>query len=107
MEVCPHRPRVLYVDDEETYANLAKTYLDELGYFDVEIELFSSRVPDRIRREHFDVIVSDYMMPDMDGIELLKCLKKMAIRTPFILFSITARNSTSRRGDRPKPSSPN
>ncbi|HUV25134.1 MAG TPA: PAS domain S-box protein [Methanomassiliicoccales archaeon] len=87
MEVCPHRPRVLYVDDEETYANLAKIYLDELGDCDVEIELFSPRVPDRITREHFDVIVSDYMMPDMDGIELLKCLKKMAIRTPFILFT--------------------
>jgi PAS domain S-box-containing protein len=87
MESQSHRPRVLYIDDEEMYAELAKTYLDELGDCDVEIELLSRRALERIQREHFDVIVSDYMMPDMNGIELLKNIKEMGIGTPFILFT--------------------
>ncbi|NYT12055.1 MAG: PAS domain S-box protein [Methanomassiliicoccales archaeon] len=87
METQSPRPRVLYIDDEEIYAELAKTYLEDLGNCVVEIETFSPRALDRIRREHFDVIVSDYMMPNMDGLELLKAIKEMGVSTPFILFT--------------------
>lgn len=95
MEAQSPRPRVLYIDDEEKYAELAKTYLDELGNCDVEIELFSLRALDRVRREHFDVIVSDYMMPEMDGIELLKKIKEMGISIPFILFTDKGREEVA------------
>jgi len=89
------RPKVLFVDDEENWGELARTYLDEMGAFDVELESFAPRALDRIRNGDFDVIVSDYMMPSMNGIELLRSLREMGINTPFILFTGRDREEVS------------
>lgn len=40
-----------------------------------------------IESRHFDVVVSDYQMPRMDGIELLKLLRSKRINVPFVLFT--------------------
>ena len=37
--------------------------------------------------KHFDIIISDYMMPEMDGLEFFKRLRISGIVTPFILFT--------------------
>ena len=37
--------------------------------------------------KNYDVIVSDYQMPDMDGIELLKHLRASGNDIPFIIFT--------------------
>jgi PAS domain-containing protein len=40
-----------------------------------------------ITSRHFDAVVSDYQMPGMDGIELLKLVRSKRINVPFILFT--------------------
>jgi PAS domain S-box-containing protein len=40
-----------------------------------------------IESRHFDAVVSDYQMPRMDGIELLKLLRSKRINVPFVLFT--------------------
>ena len=40
-----------------------------------------------LKRRKFDVIVSDYEMPEMTGIDLLKKLKMLGDTTPFIIFT--------------------
>ncbi|MCX6689038.1 MAG: response regulator [Methanoregula sp.] len=79
--------RVLYVDDESTILDLCKLFLERSGDFTVTI---AASAPEAIRilgHERFDTIVSDYQMPEMDGIEFLKHLKDGGNTTPFIIFT--------------------
>jgi PAS domain S-box-containing protein len=79
--------RVLYVDDESTLLELCKVFLERSGDFTVATAISA---PDAIRlleQERFDVIVSDYQMPEMDGIEFLVLVLTKFGQIPFILFT--------------------
>ncbi len=78
---------MLYVDDEPGLLEIVKLFLEDSGEF---LVMTYSRVSDALKAlasEHFDVIISDYQMPEMDGIEFLKKVKQRPIAIPFILFT--------------------
>ncbi|KAF5069688.1 Chemotaxis response regulator protein-glutamate methylesterase [anaerobic digester metagenome] len=79
--------RVLYIDDEKTLLTLTQIYLKEEANLDVEIADSADEGLTRLRSEQFDAIISDYDMPDMDGIELLKCVRSENPSIPFIIFT--------------------
>jgi CheY-like chemotaxis protein len=87
MEAHGTRPRVLYVDDDEMYAELAKTHLDQGGDYDVHVEHSSLRALDRIMDDQFDVIVTEYEMPGMNGLQLLAKIKELDMIIPMIIFT--------------------
>ena len=78
---------MLYIDDEQGLLDIAKLFLERDGEFAVttvlsaEEALASSAIPS------YDAIVSDYQMPGMDGIALLKEVRKRHGDIPFILFT--------------------
>ncbi|MHB8052472.1 MAG: PAS domain S-box protein, partial [Methanoregula sp.] len=79
--------RVLYVDDESALLDLCKIYLERSGDFTVTT---ATSAPEAIRileLNRFDAIVSDYQMPEMDGIEFLKVVRARRDKTPFIVFT--------------------
>ncbi|HEY3421497.1 MAG TPA: PAS domain S-box protein [Methanomassiliicoccales archaeon] len=80
-------PRVVYVDDEPRLLEITKTFLEQDDEIHVDIEELPHRALAAIASGTYDVIVSDYQMPTMDGIELLKTLRAKGDRTPFILFT--------------------
>jgi PAS domain S-box-containing protein len=85
---CPKtRLSVLYVDDEPTFLDLCKIYLERSG--DICMTGVSSpyEALELLESSYFDVIVSDYQMPDLDGIGFLKHLQKINCTIPFILFT--------------------
>ena len=79
--------RVLYIDDEITLLTLTQIYLREEANLDVEVAASAEEGLVLLRNESFDAIISDYDMPDMDGIELLKCVRKENPTIPFIVFT--------------------
>jgi PAS domain S-box-containing protein len=81
------RLSVLYVDDEPTFLDLCKIYLERSG--DICMTGVSSpyEALELLEGSCFDVIVSDYQMPDLDGIGFLKHLQKINCTIPFILFT--------------------
>jgi len=79
--------RVLLIDDEEPLLEIAKTFLGQEKGFKVDTSLSAQEALDKLERDRFDVIVSDYWMPGMNGIELLKKLKSTGDTTPYILFT--------------------
>lgn len=79
--------RVLYIDDERTLLTLTQIYLKEEANLDVEVAASAEEGLELLRSESFDAIISDYDMPDMDGIELLKCVRKDNPNIPFIVFT--------------------
>ncbi|MFW5928564.1 MAG: PAS domain S-box protein, partial [Thermoplasmatota archaeon] len=80
---------VLLVDDEPGMLEQTKIYLEKENE-DLDIDSVST-VDDAIAKldEHdYDAIVSDYMMPDKDGLELLKILRRDQYNDiPFIIFT--------------------
>ena len=79
--------RVLYVDDEQGLLELGKLYLERSGELTVTITPHTHEAIRILEHERFDVIISDYQMQEMDGIEFLKYLKKKGNTTPFIIFT--------------------
>lgn len=78
---------ILYVDDEPSMLELTKSYLEATE--DAEVVTCSSarEALGLIPSESFDAVISDYQMPEMDGIELLKAVRRDWPHIPFILFT--------------------
>jgi PAS domain S-box-containing protein len=85
--LCAGVMRVLYVDDEEGLLDVGKLFLEKDGEFSVDTVLSASAALNLLETTHFDAIVSDYKMPEMDGIAFLKEVRSRFDTIPFILFT--------------------
>ena len=79
--------RILCIDDEPDLLDICKAYLEEGGEFTVDIAISARQGLEMLDTTTYDVIVSDYEMPGMDGITLLKTLRERGKTLPFILFT--------------------
>ena len=78
---------VLYVDDELNLLDVTKTYLEKTKEFTVTTAPSASVALELLKSNGIQVIVSDYQMPEMDGIEFLKTVRATDKRIPFIIFT--------------------
>ena len=83
--------KILIVEDEQMLAEILSDTLSDRS-FDVHLAYDGVQALDAVKRESFDVIVSDIMMPNLDGYSLAKKLRAEGYNTP-ILF-LTARSAT-------------
>ena len=86
--------RVLVVDDEENIAELLRMALRYEGW-DVEVALTGSRAVNTAKKQRPDAVVLDMMLPDFDGMEVLRRLRTDQTDVP-VLF-LTARDSVEDR----------
>jgi PAS domain S-box-containing protein len=78
---------ILYVDDEPSLLEIGKIFLEQSARFSVETTPSAPVALERVRSKHYDAIISDYLMPGMDGIELLKEVRAPGNPIPFIIFT--------------------
>ncbi|NMB79619.1 MAG: PAS domain S-box protein [Methanomicrobiales archaeon] len=78
---------ILYVDDESSVLDACKHYLERTGSFAVTTALSGSIALDLIRSRPFDIVVSDYQMADITGLDLLKIIRNEFPGQPFIIFT--------------------
>lgn len=78
--------RVIYVDDEPDLLKIGKIFLEKTGEFSVSTIGSAPAALELLAKEQFDAIISDYQMPDLDGIEFLIELRTRFGKIPFILF---------------------
>ncbi len=78
---------MLFIDDEPALLGITKDWLETEGSFKVETTDSGAEGLTLLRSSRFDAIVSDYMMPGMNGIALLKNIRAEAMNIPFILFT--------------------
>ncbi|MDD1684550.1 MAG: response regulator, partial [Methanoregula sp.] len=78
---------VLYVDDEPDYLDLCKWYLERTKEFSVTTASSASGALEVLQSNGIHAIVSDYQMPGMDGIGLLKQIRATDKTIPFIMFT--------------------
>jgi len=79
--------RVLYVDDEPDLLAITRVFLERSGEFEVDVSESAQSALGNPSIGTYDAIVSDYMMPGMNGIEFLKGVRQQFGDIPFILFT--------------------
>jgi DNA-binding NtrC family response regulator len=83
-----HGETILLVDDEESLVHLAEEVLASLGYEPVGcVGATQALKVFRAAPERFDAVVSDAIMPDMPGTELLAQMRQLRPDLPAILVS--------------------
>jgi CheY-like chemotaxis protein len=80
---------VLLIDDEPDHLTTAKTHLEGTGAFTVDICPSAQEALTQLTQKQYDAVVSDYDMPVMTGLDLLKKLKTEGDPTPFIMLTGT------------------
>jgi two-component system, NtrC family, response regulator HydG len=81
--------KVLIVDDDVSFSLTLKTFLSRHGF--EPSEAFSSqKALENIALNRYDVILTDYRLPDKDGIELLKIIKEKSPSSLVILMTAYA-----------------
>lgn len=68
--------KILVVDNEEDQRRLMSVILTEFGY-SVKTVSSAEAALKKIRSEHYQIIITDLIMPEMDGTELCERIKRM------------------------------
>jgi CheY-like chemotaxis protein len=79
-------PRVLLVDDNRDGLMVRTLLLEEAG-FEVQAAACALEALDLFSSTRFDVVVTDYRMPGMSGVELIQRIRAFNANTRFIVLS--------------------
>lgn len=77
---------ILLIDDEEKFAQMLQQLLQMNGY-ESDYCLNPKEAVARLRQEEFDLVITDYKMPEMDGAEFLQEARKLNPDLPVIMIS--------------------
>lgn len=79
---------LLFVDDDPNFLDATRRLLERLGYI-ITTAYCSTEAIDLLKEYHdvFDVVITDYDMPGMNGVELALAASEFLRNTPIILFT--------------------
>jgi two-component system, OmpR family, response regulator len=78
--------KVLVVDDDKAIRDFMETFLMKDG-FDVKSLSDPAEAPDEIKNEGYHLVILDLMMPKVDGIEVLKRIRKVDSDVAVVIFT--------------------
>ena len=87
--------KVLVVDDFATMRRIVKNILTQLGFKNVIEADDGTTALDVLKAEKIDLIISDWNMPKMTGLDLLKAVRadSSMANTPFIMVTAEAQQA--------------
>jgi len=77
----------LHVDDDPSILEISKQILMDMGSFEIEDACCVAEAFKKLSTGQYDVVVSDYEMPQKNGLDFLKELREQNNQIPFILFT--------------------
>jgi two-component system cell cycle response regulator CpdR len=78
--------RILLAEDEQAMREYLARALERSGYDVVSVDRGTEAAP-LLEREHFDLLLTDIVMPEMDGIELARHCSKVSPRTEVMFIT--------------------
>lgn len=88
--------RILVVEDEKKVASFIKKGLEE-EYYSVDLAYNGKEGLEMALGEDYDLILSDIMMPQMNGIQMIREIRGKGMQTPILL--LTVKDSTKDKVD--------
>lgn len=81
--------KILVVDDHESMRRIEKQILNDLGYRNVDMADDGSTALPMLQAGSYDFVISDWNMPRMEGLELLKAIRadSRIAKTPVLLVT--------------------
>jgi two-component system chemotaxis response regulator CheY len=81
--------KILVVDDHESMRKIEKQILNDLGYKNVDMADDGSTALPMLQKGNYDFVISDWNMPQMEGIELLRAIRadERISKTPVLLVT--------------------
>ncbi len=87
MSVAETKPTVLIVDDEQMVLTSLSTFLELETEYEVHAFLDPREALEFGRGQSVDIVISDYLMPGMDGIAFLRDFRELRPHAPRILLT--------------------
>lgn len=81
-----HKGNILVVDDDESVRSVLKDYLGGVGYTVVTADSGEDALQ-KFMPGKFDSVISDLVMPKIDGMELLKQIRQKDTRVVFLMIT--------------------
>lgn len=97
--------RLLLIDDEVNLCRMMKLNLERTGEFDVTTAFSGEEGVGKASNEAFDVVITDFRMPGMNGDKVVQAIKAVKPELPVLLSSVyhddpnTITPSADRRAD--------
>jgi two-component system chemotaxis response regulator CheY len=90
-------PHILAVDDSQTMRDIVKETLESAGY-QVTVAENGLDGLEKFKQGKFDLIIADINMPVMDGITMIKEIRKINTEVPIITLTTESEESKKQEG---------
>ncbi|MGQ9777721.1 MAG: sigma-54-dependent transcriptional regulator [Thermodesulfobacteriota bacterium] len=79
--------KILVVDDEAFIREMLQRGLSQIGGFTVDVAQNGQEAIEKVEKETFDLVLTDIMMPEVNGMDLLKIIKGTRPELPVIMMT--------------------
>jgi len=90
MPLPPRDIRILVVDDMSTMRRVIKSILNQLGYSNIEEAENGKDALSKLSSSNYDFVLTDWNMPEMDGLELVKTIRQDPNLKDLPILMVTA-----------------
>ena len=78
--------KVLFIDDDKQILSIVEQFIHRWGY-NVTIISDGEQAIEAIQNDHYNVVFSDLMMPEISGLDILKQVKKLSPESEVVIVS--------------------
>lgn len=89
--------KILVIEDNENLARIYQSILSK-NYFDVFITSDGQQALDLLEKIHVDLIITDVMMPNMDGFEFANLMRDAGFEVPILMITALDSLEDKKRG---------
>ena len=86
----PFETRVLVVDDFESMRRIVRQLLHDMGFRDITLADDGTTALAMLKQDDFGFLVTDWHMPEMDGIDLVRAVRADPRLKPIPILMVTA-----------------
>ena len=79
--------RILIIDDDKPFRVMLRIVLENAGYKDITEAENGYIGMKLIRKNPFDLVITDILMPEMDGVDVIRALRRRGSAPPILAIS--------------------
>ena len=96
-----HQPRILLAEDDDAMRTYLERALEKAGYAVDSVDRGTAALP-LLAERHYDLLLSDIVMPEMDGIELAQRCNEISSETKVMFITGFAAVTLKANRDQPQ-----